>query len=156
MANSRRRQLAFTLVEMLVVIAIIGILVSMLLPAVQQVREAARRADCMNNLKQIGIATMLFHDVNGAFPPARIAAAAGGLDGSDCDQGCASWLVQLLPFAEQDNLYSLWDFQLDFDEQQIDAITTPIEMLICRSRRTFATANAAGEFVPPDPSGGGG
>ena len=62
---------AFTLVELLVVIAIIGILIAMVLPAVQTIRESARQTQCLNRLRQLGMATMLFHDTYEAFPPAR-------------------------------------------------------------------------------------
>lgn len=87
----------FTLVELLVVIAIIGILVALLLPAVQAAREAARRMSCQNNLKQLGIGLHLYHDANGQFSPG--AGSANGL----------SWRVCILPFIEQDNLFRLFD-----------------------------------------------
>jgi len=85
----------FTLVELLVVIAIIGILVALLLPAVQAAREAARRTQCSNNLKQWGLAIHNFHDTYKRSPPKSL-----GQDGS------ASWAVVLLPFIEQQPLYS--------------------------------------------------
>ena len=92
----------FTLVELLVVIAIIGILVALLLPAVQAAREAARRTQCMNNLKQVGLALQNVHDVTGAFP-------AGGLSSRPNNQGQwawgFAWWVYILPYAEQGNVY---------------------------------------------------
>lgn len=91
----------FTLVELLVVIAIIGILVTLLLPAVQAAREAARRISCTNNLKQLGLAVHNFHSSQNALPRA-------GLFGS----GEASWVVMLMPFVEQQAIYDLWDTTL--------------------------------------------
>lgn len=98
---------AFTLVELLVVIAIIGILVSLLLPAVQAAREAARRMSCRNNLKQIGLATQLFHDANGALPPSFVSQPTLPYD---------SWSVQarILPYLEQGNIYDGINFNLTY------------------------------------------
>jgi prepilin-type N-terminal cleavage/methylation domain-containing protein len=105
------RRSGFTLVELLVVIAIIGILVALLLPAVQAAREAGRRSSCLNNLKQVSLATHNFHDTYKRFPPgcARdqipfgIAGTAGGGWGS-------SWKVYILPYVEQNAMYSNWVF----------------------------------------------
>ena len=85
----------FTLVELLVVIAIIGVLVALLLPAVQAAREAARRMQCQNNLKQIGLASHNFHDVYRRAAAGRISPTTG-----------LSWHVYILPFIEQQNLYN--------------------------------------------------
>ena len=85
----RYRRLGFTLIELLVVIAIIAVLISLLLPAVQSAREAARRAQCTNNLKQIGIAMHSYHDQMGSLPP--------GMKG--CCWG--TWLIFVLPQIEQ-------------------------------------------------------
>lgn len=95
---------AFTLVELLVVIAIIGILIALLLPAVQAAREAARRAQCSNNLKQIALAIQNYHDALNSFPPGKITL------GPCCHtQSLTSWTIAILPFAEQQALYDRYD-----------------------------------------------
>ncbi|MEW4564812.1 DUF1559 domain-containing protein [Bremerella sp. JC770] len=101
----RRPTAAFTLVELLVVIAIIGVLIALLLPAVQQAREAARRIQCNNNLKQLGLALHNYHDTYLVFPPGKT-----GDDFPDSYTGATAarrlgWTVFIYPFIEQDNLY---------------------------------------------------
>ena len=95
-----QRRPAFTLVELLVVIAIIGVLVGLLLPAIQSARESARRAQCFNNLHQIGLALHSYHATNNAFPP--------GGTGDFCDPYSAwSWAVFTFPFVEQQATYDV-------------------------------------------------
>lgn len=138
---------AFTLVELLVVIAIIGILIGMLLPAVQQVREAARRTDCLNNLRQVGLATHMFHDAYQAFPPSRVSAPPFATFAQQTE-GAESWFVRLLPFLEQDALFELWDFSRTYESQAEQAIATPIETFLCASRHSINNANTAETEVP--------
>ena len=92
----------FTLVELLVVITIIGILIALLLPAVQAAREAARRTQCTNNLKQIGLALLNYENAAGCFPP-------GGTVGRNGAYG-SSWMVRILAYTEQKNIYDQFDF----------------------------------------------
>ena len=101
----------FTLIELLVVIAIIGVLVALLLPAVQAAREAARRIQCTNNLKQLGLALQNYHDVHNSLPPGRIAAAGCP---RDFFVGCqnTTWFVMMLPQFEQSALYNAFNFEL--------------------------------------------
>jgi prepilin-type N-terminal cleavage/methylation domain-containing protein len=94
----------FTLVELLVVIAIIGVLVALLLPAVQAAREAARRSECQNNLKNIALAIHNYHDVIKTLPPGGI--TLGNCCGTDSH---TNWAIAILPFLEQQNLFDLYD-----------------------------------------------
>ncbi|MFM8633678.1 MAG: DUF1559 domain-containing protein, partial [Planctomycetia bacterium] len=91
----------FTLVELLVVIAIIGVLVGLLLPAVQRAREAGRRTQCANNLKQITLALNVFHDVRDQFPIGVVMPSNGGPSYSQR----VTWMTQLLPFVEEAGLF---------------------------------------------------
>jgi prepilin-type N-terminal cleavage/methylation domain-containing protein len=104
-----RRRFGFTLIELLVVIAIIGVLISLLLPAVQKVREAANRTECLNNLKQIGLALHNYHDTHKSLPFGKGPNYVKSRPGS---AAYARWSAhsQLLPYIEQDNLYRSIDF----------------------------------------------
>lgn len=101
--NTRRPDAAFTLVELLVVIAIIGILIALLLPAVQAAREAARRSQCVNQQKQLGVALHNYHDVHNALPMRKGGTSVG--DRTKCNVGRLNGLVPLLPFFEQQPMY---------------------------------------------------
>ena len=111
MSVKERDRSGFTLVELLVVIAIIGILIGMLLPAVQQVRAAAQRVSCANKLRQIGFAVHNYESALQAFPVNQV--GPGRSDGSGgFESGYYSWLVPLLPFMERDNLHSQFDLSI--------------------------------------------
>ncbi|EAQ82495.1 hypothetical protein DSM3645_08857 [Blastopirellula marina DSM 3645] len=116
--NVRTNSIGFTLVELLVVIAIIGVLIALLLPAVQQAREAARRMQCTSNLKQIGLALHNYHDTHGAFPPAVINPGCNHCNIDEIPTGNwdgnvrnTTFQLMILPFLEQGNLYDKIDFR---------------------------------------------
>ncbi len=96
------RRRGFTLIELLVVIAIIAVLIALLLPAVQQAREAARRTQCKNNLKQMGLAMHNYHDTYNGFPNGNIASQAGGWG--------ISWYIRILPYVDQAPVYNKINF----------------------------------------------
>src|SRR3954462_1002506 len=119
----------FTLVELLVVIAIIGILVAFLLPAVQAAREASRRSQCQNNLKQIGLAVQNHQDAKRVFPMGR----------NGIDQKAVSWAFFILPYIEETAIYNAWDSKAKvFDPTNDATMRTPIEAYACPSRRRAA------------------
>ena len=152
-SDSRLRRSGFTLVELLVVIAIIGVLVALLLPAVQMAREAARRTHCANNLKQIGIAFHNHHDTYGMFP----SGGWGWFWTGDPDRPFGSdqpgsWCFSILPYIEQMSVYqmgadgnpnAITSQQL---ERSAAATQIPLGTFICPSRRSNA--------LVPHPRGG--
>lgn len=119
---------AFTLIELLVVIAIIAILIALLLPAVQQAREAARRTQCRNNLKQIGLALHNYLDAHTVFPPSYC--AVPGV--TTTVGGQWSMLARVLPYVEQANLQSLVNWNLAYNAQ-LNVATTRIPSYLCPS-----------------------
>ncbi len=178
MSISRKVRPAFTLVELLVVIAIIGILVGLLLPAVQAAREAARRMQCSNNLKQIGLAIMNFESANKSIPPGaydgdpslpgmQYNEAPGAYEGSTCcnaahPNGWSHWF-KILPFMEQQNVYNLANFTLppihsgrpaDYNGEDTVARAL-IPSYYCPSRRG-PTGYGSGQFGRSDYAGCGG
>ncbi|HQX50104.1 MAG TPA: DUF1559 domain-containing protein [Planctomycetaceae bacterium] len=110
-SKEHRCHRGFTLVELLVVIAVISILMALLLPAVQMAREAARRTQCLSNLKQVGLALHNYHDIHKTFPPACIR-PVGFIDNGR-DHPRLTWAVAILPMIEQANLYQQFDSTVD-------------------------------------------
>jgi prepilin-type N-terminal cleavage/methylation domain-containing protein/prepilin-type processing-associated H-X9-DG protein len=150
---SRRRR-GFTLIELLVVIAIIAILIGLLLPAVQKVRAAAARAQCLNNLKQIALAAHNYHGDHGQFPTgARLPVDVGGRP-----TGGTSLWVEMLPYLEQDNLYKKWDCSDNRNNVAGERNATQaqvIKILLCPSdplpEPVVQFTAAFGSAAPPSP-----
>jgi prepilin-type N-terminal cleavage/methylation domain-containing protein/prepilin-type processing-associated H-X9-DG protein len=124
MRTLRLTRHGFTLIELLVVIAIIGVLIGLMLPAVQKVREAASRTTCANHLKQIGLAVHHYHDTKKELPPSRLGPQH------------ATWFVLILPYIEQDNLYRQWDLSKTYYEQSVAVQTAYVPAYCCPTRRS--------------------
>jgi len=142
MELSRSKKSGFTLVELLVVIAIIGILIAMLLPAVQSVREAASRVSCMNNMRQLGLALHNYESAHRAFPPSRLAPDDQAIPSSVSNHSGAesafqSWSTLILPFVEQGNLANQFDFRQPWFDQDssnnYSVIATQVNLFKCPS-----------------------
>ena len=137
----RHPRRGFTLVELLVVITIIGILMSLLMPAVQSAREAARRCQCQNNLKQMGLAVLMHLDTQKAFPMGR----------NGTDQYAVSWAYSLFPYMEEKNMYTAYvkTARAD-DEVNSRTMRTPVGIYVCPSRRgAVADRNFDNNDKPP-------
>ena len=132
MVTRNDRVMGFTLIELLVVIAIIGVLIGLLVPAVQKVREAANRITCTNNRKEIGLAFHNFHDSQNAFP--------------SCDLGdnWPTWAVLIMPYIEQEALFKKWVVAARYYNQSPDA-GADLPGYHCPSRSTAGTSGTTGE-----------
>jgi prepilin-type processing-associated H-X9-DG protein len=131
------------LIELLVVIAIIAVLIGLLLPAVQKVRESANRARCTNHLKQMALALHHYHDVYHALPPGMVTTG-----GDDLQFGSVSGFVLLLDFLEQSNLRRQWDFsQAWYQGTNFQTVTIPVPLYFCPSNRTTGSVDL--QFLVP-------
>lgn len=156
--TDRRRRLGFTLVELLVVIAIIGILIALLLPAVQAAREAARRSQCTNNMKQVGLAFHNYHDAYKAFPLPVIVTLTDTVPLTpDGLATTTSWGTSILPFIEQGTIYDGYDMNLPaWDLANAPATSSAVPSFTCPSTvdgdRTISYTIPAGMIFPGVPA----
>jgi prepilin-type N-terminal cleavage/methylation domain-containing protein/prepilin-type processing-associated H-X9-DG protein len=150
--RSRTRRIGFTLIELLVVIAIIGILIALLLPAVQKIREAAARLQCFNNLKQIGLALHNYHDGNNSFPSGHIELNAGTA-AKPVYQYYSCWSIDILPYIEQGALYSTYVPGLpNADPANAVFRNQFVKIYACPSDPNAGTSRAP-DTLPPDGTG---
>ena len=141
------RRRGFTLIELLVVIAIIAVLIALLLPAVQQAREAARRSQCKNNLKQMGLALHNYHEIFSLFPYGEM--AGGGQGGAPTSFMQQNGLVMLLPSMDQAPLYNTFNFSLPFGKY--NSTNAPVNTIVAPNLNAKTTKIAA--FICPSDNG---
>lgn len=153
--NRRRRNAGFTLIELLVVIAIIGILIALLLPAVQSAREAARRIQCGNNLKQLSLAAIQHEEQYGWYPTGGWSKRWIGLpDRGPGENQPGGWVYNVLPFVEQANLYKLGGSDAanaDHLKKNARRLQTAVSMFNCPSRRGQVNFTNSRHFLHSDP-----
>jgi prepilin-type N-terminal cleavage/methylation domain-containing protein len=140
LGSTRRR--GFSLIEMLVVLAIISILMGLLLPAIQRTREAAARTVCCNNLRQIGLAMHVYHTDHLTLPSF-----------SSDNAAATTWCVLLLPYIDQKNLYTQWDLKRSYYDQSAPTRLARVPTYFCPTRRspsTDPTQSLWGDMPTPD------
>ena len=150
----RRNYSAFTLIELLVVIAIIAVLIALLLPAVQMAREAARRTQCRNNLKQLGLALHNYHDSHTVFPPGRLhpeSMDCPGVPGGNCWSGRISPIAHLAPYLENAALFNTANFGLSSNLAiNVTAFIQQLEVMLCPSDAALQGGFVGALGITPD------
>jgi prepilin-type N-terminal cleavage/methylation domain-containing protein/prepilin-type processing-associated H-X9-DG protein len=146
------RTVGFTLVELLVVITIIGILIALLLPAVQAAREAARRSQCCNNLKQLSLGLHNYHATHGILPAGAYCPAPGGGQYADI-YGCHAWIEMLMPYIEMQPVYDSISFKVDLATDPNKALLSnrAFANLACPTDAKAGVINRAAAFGPSRP-----